>query len=435
MKLQDITIKGFRGFSNITIPLHKNITVLVGKNGAGKSSVLDCIGHSIKFLSEHDDQNIVRYFEIAESDVNIERAQHSVSLIATFLDPHSCLRIEFKKDMRFPGRLMCNCEQTGLLSISKSMIDNEKAAKKINVFAYYSPQRSLQNKKPSNTASIQDIYTRDSVFGRAFEPSIDFATSLLWFDAKDALEARTRGKLQNLEYVDQELHAARIAICEALDGNIYTNPHMDGTPPKLYITDKNTNADYLVEQLSDGYKTMLALILDLSRRMATAQALYFPGQHTDSLAAPGIVLIDEVELHLHPSWQQSVLPTLTKIFPNIQFIVSTHSPQVVTSVKPECVLILQDGTVVDAPISTYGADTSPVLQEIFGVSPRPTNDATEKLRDYLEFIDSGKGTSNQAIALRENLELLMPGDPILATADRMILREERRRERMGKNHA
>ena len=91
------------------------------------------------------------------------------------------------------------------------------------------------------------------------------------------------------------------------------------------------------------------------------------------IATPGIVLIDEIELHLHPSWQQQILPTLQKIFPKIQFIVTTHSPQVVSSVPKECVRIISEGQVASFDIQTQGVEVGDILEGIFGTYPTPFN--------------------------------------------------------------
>ena len=87
----------------------------------------------------------------------------------------------------------------------------------------------------------------------------------------------------------------------------------------------------------------------------------------------GGVLIDEVDLHLHPAWQQKVLNNLTDIFPNVQFIVTTHAPSVINSVKKENIRMLSDGEVVETDNQVYGKDINSVLKEIMQVDERPEN--------------------------------------------------------------
>ena len=171
---------------------------------------------------------------------------------------------------------------------------------------------------------------------------------------------------------------------------------------------------------------MLALVADLARRMAQGNP-----HLDDPLESEAVVLIDEVDLHLHPAWQQRVLTDLAKTFRKTQFIVSTHSPQVLTTVRPERVICLyrQDDRIVagqsSAPI--YGAEAGSVLEAVMGVSERPAaerNEFVKKLEEYRRLVDDGRGRSEEAVSLRGALESLSPRDPALDAADMEMERQE-----------
>ena len=168
---------------------------------------------------------------------------------------------------------------------------------------------------------------------------------------------------------------------------------------------------------------MLALAADLARRMAQGNP-----HLDDPLQAEAIVLIDEVDLHLHPSWQQRILTDLRRTFPNTQFIVSTHSPQVLTTVEPQHVVHLarEDGRIVAGSASgwTYGAEAGDVLSAVMGVDQRPDNAFTRKLARYRRFIGDGRGESEEALALRRELDALSAADPALDRADVEIRRHK-----------
>ena len=141
----------------------------------------------------------------------------------------------------------------------------------------------------------------------------------------------------------------------------------------------------------------------------------------DPLQSEAIVLIDEIELHLHPAWQQRILNDLLRTFPNAQFIVSTHSPQVLTTVKPQHIVELyRDGEniVAGAPKgATYGAEAGDVLSLEMRVGERPHNDFTQALDQYRRLVSEGKGESEKALKLRRELEELSPRDYALNSAD------------------
>ena len=155
--------------------------------------------------------------------------------------------------------------------------------------------------------------------------------------------------------------------------------------------------------------------------------------HRDEpLRSEAVVLIDEIELHLHPSWQQRILNDLRRTFPNTQFIVSTHSPQVLTTVEPEHIVELarEDGRIVAGAAAgwTYGAEAGDVLSVVMGVDERPANDFTRKLARYRCLVGDDQGESDEALALRRDLQQLSPDDPALGRADVEIRRRKLFRE-------
>src|SRR5690606_25799131 len=132
-----------------------------------------------------------------------------------------------------------------------------------------------------------------------------------------------------------ELQTIRSAIQNFL-GSEFSNPRIASPAGIMVDWKQNGETKQLrIEQLSDGYRTTLAMIMDIAARIAEANP-----EMSDPLKTEGIVLIDEVDLHLHPGWQQHILPDLMRVFPDIQFIVSTHSAPVVTSVKPESLRVI-----------------------------------------------------------------------------------------------
>ena len=120
-----------------------------------------------------------------------------------------------------------------------------------------------------------------------------------------------------------------------------------------------------VAQLSDGERSTLALVLDLTRRLAQAN----PEMTNPAAEAEAVVLIDEIDLHLHPKWQRQIVRNLTAAFPRCQFIATTHSPQVIGEVEHDRIQIISNGQVY-SPTHSYGVDSSRVLEEIMDADPR-----------------------------------------------------------------
>ena len=134
------------------------------------------------------------------------------------------------------------------------------------------------------------------------------------------------------------------------------------------IVDKN-GQELRVDQLSDGEKCTLAMVGDLARRMAIAN----PAQD-DPLGGEGVVLIDELDLHLHPGWQRHVVSALEGTFPNCQFLVATHSPQIVGHVAPERIWLLErtkSGVSASRPAESFGQRAGRILEDVMDGPERP----------------------------------------------------------------
>ena len=131
-----------------------------------------------------------------------------------------------------------------------------------------------------------------------------------------------------------------------------------------------------VRLLSDGERGVLAVVLDLTRRLARAN----PEMTDPAAEAEAVVLIDEIELHLHPAWQRRIVTNLTRTFPKCQFIATTHSPQVIGEVEHDRIQIIADGQVY-SPSHSFGVDSSRVLEEVMGADPR-----TEEVKALLSKI-------------------------------------------------
>ncbi|MBF4410423.1 AAA family ATPase, partial [Vibrio anguillarum] len=157
-----------------------------------------------------------------------------------------------------------------------------------------------------------------------------------------------------------------------------------------------------LEQLSEGYRNMVALTIDLVRRTY----LLNPTSNTP-LAVNGIVLIDEIELHLHPRWQQRVLNDLTSLFKNVQFIVTTHSPQVLTTVHAESIRIVsadESEAKLLTGTSTYGSESTRMLEDVLGGNIRPQHiDIVKKLNRYTELVEADQWDTNEALELKNAL--------------------------------
>jgi hypothetical protein len=175
-----------------------------------------------------------------------------------------------------------------------------------------------------------------------------------------------------------------------------------GDRPQLSI--ERAGKSIPVRHLSDGERGTLALVLDLTRRLAQAN----PSLADPAAEAGAVVLIDEIELHLHPKWQRQIVHNLRAAFPRCQFIATTHSPQVVGEVEHDRIQIIADGQVY-SPTHSYGVDSSRVLEEVMGSDPR-AKEVQSLLTDVSQAIGRQQFDHARAL-LGQIIERLGEADP------------------------
>ena len=195
-----------------------------------------------------------------------------------------------------------------------------------------------------------------NAFDEALTSGANFRSFFEWYRNREDLEneqIRDKGYM----YQDFQLRAVRKAISAFLPG--VSGISVKRSPLRMELV-KN-DIKLRVDQLSDGEKCLFALVGDLSRRLAIANPT-----KEDPLNGDGVVLVDEIDLHLHPSWQRLIVSRLQDTFPNCQFVLSTHSPQVFGEVDPECIHLLNVGSDGNLsayrPTQSFGLESSAILE-------------------------------------------------------------------------
>ena len=285
-------------------------------------------------------------------------------------------------------------------------------------------------KKSNNYAKRNLIKDRDLGYESCLEAASNYATAFGWmFDAvMSKINEQTIEIIQD-DVLRIQLSTVEKALATILEPEGYiASLHFDPYFKELAIIQMRDSekVSIPVSSLSDGVRAVFFMVADIAFRCVKLNP------HLRALAAQeteGIVMIDEIELHLHPSWQQKILDTLQIIFPKIQFIVTTHSPQVVSSVPSECVRIIDQGKVFYA-VGTEGAEASRVLKRIFGTEAFPENNPQRiKLNKYLDLVYAGNWETNEALQLRDELNNIYQGEePLLGQVDLFIENEKWERD-------
>ncbi len=407
MRLIDVQLTNFRCFESLAIHFDPkvNVHVFVGDNGAGKSAILDAIALGLAPIARKFGQTPGGkkrgLLDIMESP------QHANSVAAALdgtpekpfchllfsgrlngsvvnWDTH-LLRDKSKRTKSMLPQLI------GYKQLHEALDEDvfqvaERTGGSIPVFAYYGTSRAVID-IPQRQRSFQNGFTRVAGLKYALDPVSRFKDAFEWFFAMERDELATQNEKQDHRFKLPVLEAVRNAILSMLPE--FSRPRITRHPLHFALSRRNLDGsitDLYAEQLSDGYRTMLALVMDFARRLAQANP------HLENpLASEAILLIDEVDLHLHPLWQQKIVPSLEQTFPNTQIILTTHSQEVLTTVRAECISIVRDGKIYPCAMPTYGARSPEVAAEVMGVQSLrpPKNEVAQTVTQLFAAIDAG----------------------------------------------
>lgn len=457
MKLSKIEITNFRCYESFALELRPDINVVVGVNGAGKTTILDAIATALYDVVAANGgggklQRRWQKVNLQPSDIHITPGSESSTVGRKDFVQFKASARDFYEVPGFPNKTAGGdpafLEWTDHIKylppagFSYDTSQSERLSPLYQYFAalwqelrktgaaaliplpvisYYRASRRLtEMPKMGNVFELE--LSREGAFQQALNAGADFQAMCQWFYLRENAELREKMQARhdpNFQFPD--LKAAREAIRRTLEG--VKRVYFDDNPPSLKVAfarDGQVAETMELSQLSDGYRNLLALVLDFARRLAQAHPNW-----PNPLEAPGILLIDEIELHLHPKWQQTVIPNLRAAFPNTQIIAATHSPEVLTTVRRENIHLLgSDHTIESFPpdFGTFGAESSRVLQEVFAAHARPPLvETVGHLQEYLSLVESQQQDTERGRTLRSELETALgTSDPDLLAADARI---------------
>ncbi len=465
MRLKTITLKHFRCFESLTLELHPRLTVIVGENGAGKTALLDGIASGLTrvlaYLSSANQRLTGR--GIKDTDFRLQafdgpqgKTQWGVADYAQIMtETWGGLRWDYWR----PSGSGTNVKpaQTWGETALKEHLETITASYKTTehaltpVFAYYGASRG-HIEVPERLRSTKHNYDYPTAaLLDCFNPRSDFREMLAWFDLEESSELRDNKGVTGDDYTPLASLEAVRATVESILGNAYRNPHFNAKH-KFILERTSDGAELLVNQLSQGYQSMLALAMDFARRLALANRyrdepadpsadfiadglkwlepwdpahVQGPFLTQPFLSAPAIMLVDEIDLHLHPSWQQRVLNDLMRAFPLTQFIVTTHSPQVLSTIRRENIRVLNGDSAEIPPASTYGQPSGDVMHSVMLVDPQPPIAEKQTIDRLTALVDQGQWAQAEAQELLQQLiQTLGPENARLRQLLRSIERQK-----------
>jgi predicted ATP-binding protein involved in virulence len=366
--IEKMKFSNFRCFPELTITFDKHLTVLVAPNGGGKTAVLDGIVLTLQpFIKLMEASTLPKTFEMKEIRMIWDK-QFMVQIAPAILQVNAVFfgnQIAWKRERNIE-RATRSIEPlknfaSELLSQHKSSVLNKTDSSVLfPLISYYGTGRLWSESKMPAKLKLRSktLNVRSDGYTDCLSPSSHYKDFTDWF-RRFSYEAKKESadRKESPHNPQSALSAVRHAVNIALAPSGWQNPEWDFVKDCI-VANHPKHGNLPVDALSDGIRNMIGLVADIAHRAYRLNPFL---KENAAAKTPGIVLIDEVDMHLHPEWQQLVLKSIREAFPKVQFIVTTHSPQVLTTIRKENIRILASDS--DGNWTANIPEKSPLAQE------------------------------------------------------------------------
>lgn len=329
--LTKVEIKSVRHLHDIEIPLgddKRRHLILTGKNGSGKTSVLKALENHLKYIVSGDylplDDTRENYFRLKKKIAALESAENKKTESEVTLRSFKVYESHWKQ------------WNEGVITDSSSFAElQNKFQEGKFILAYYRDERKfgVESYKNIEKVDLKQYYGIDE------NPGVKLTKYLVNLKATQAFSSQREQNADNVDKIERWFESFTRILRDIFDDDALS---LEFNVESFQFTIHSTGREpFDFNTLSSGYGAILDIVNDLIMRMEAQSKL------RDSFDLEGIVLIDEIETHLHLELQKKIMPILTTLFPNIQFIVSTHSPFILSSLENVVIYDLERNLLVD----------------------------------------------------------------------------------------
>lgn len=428
LRIDKLVLSSFRCFTDIAVDFDPTLTVLVADNAQGKTALLNAISIALDvFVFAIGDNK--QCLEFVRSDIHRAREDGGNMVLAPIvkfsaqgfaeshaltwgrsLSSHSPLARNSRKDVK-PMREAAESMRAQLDDSGTQTPLTLPSVAFYGTGRLWDEHRLTEGKRWLATARP----SRFSAYLDCLSPSSSFKTFATWYEeTANALRSSTDKTRGSQEKPETLLAAVRKAVEVVLKPTGWTkidwefpaldeNMHPQGRGH--LAVEHDSRGRLPLSMMSDGVRNMVALVGDLAHRCARLNPHF--GEDAAS-RTPGILLIDEIDMHLHPGWQQLVVGLLQEAFPAMQMVLTTHSPQVLTTVRKEHIRMIvcdKNGKwSADMPLhSPLGHEPGDALAFVMGVDAMPPLDILDDVQDYEQWARAGKTNSIEALGILSRL--------------------------------
>lgn len=403
--IESLTIDNFRGIHHLEIQLGGRMNLFAGENGAGKSTVLQAIRYLMSWYVARVQNRDGRGLMIRQDDIT--KGQPYCRLTIRLEDGTSWKL--FKKNNKFRGKSIDKTDLSDLTVLTDVLVqDHDRFGGYVRfpVVGCYGVDRAVAEVKPKllKKSKLEPLDSYDIRLNNGH----NFSKFFTWFREVEDLEneqLREKGS-----YIpDGQLNAVREALGQVSPD--FSNFKVSRNPRDFYM--QKDGQQFSINQLSDGEKCYLTLVGDIARMLAMTNR-----GEDNPLEGKGCILIDEVDLHLHPVWQSEIIGRLTQIFKGCQFLVTTHSPFVVSNVRPfadDKFFLMEQCEAREIGSNTYGKRVDQILLEFFHIGSLRNAEVEQHIGKIWDYLAAKDQDSEEYQTLRNWLKShIDPADEVMA---------------------
>lgn len=409
MYIEKIKIKNYKAISDMEMELSKGVNLLIGGNGVGKTSILEAFStilsgmfkkisgvptknilqNDIHFCLEEtgDASTVIRYKVPAEIECWIEAENHNY--------------VMKKARANEDGQCRTKSDDDGISQWMQKKVNEEESL--MPLLCFQSDARVWQTMRSDFGRELKKrLNDRRCGYIGCFAYSLDIKGIQSW-----CLKMELNAFQKKKEIREYEVFKHIVASFMQKISDLKSRPEIYYSSQLEQLVYKEGDLMMPITTLSAGYQSLLWMVMNLAYRVA----LLNPHCSFELSELEGIVLIDEIDMHLHPQWQWKIVSALEETFPNVQFILATHSPIVISSCKNEKMILITDKQEVCYLPNAYGFSVQDVLMYRQGTSERPSEvkgwletfeqameeERFDKAKDVLETMERMLGTEHAVV--------------------------------------
>lgn len=384
--ISHLRVKNFKGVRCFDCDLSTNTNAIVGTNGAGKSTLLSAINILFSWFVARlrnikGNGDVIRDEDITKGESECVLEIHLSNGVWWKLYKQRSSSRKKPSDKTYLAEMMQYINDL----LNEAEEDSKK--KYLPLFSSYGVNRVVEE-TPGRLLRDGALKPID-VYDDKLMKQLNYRSFFRWFNERESVEDKEFRYNQDKFKLDRQLQAVRLAIEGVMPG--YTNFRVKNNPHTFVI--EKEGIEFCFDQLSDGEKALIAMAGDIARKLAMTH----PNVDEAAINSSGIILIDEIDLHLHPKWQRDVLPRLKNAFKGCQFIITTHSPFVLTNishVQEDKLFLMQDGEERIYGSNIYGSEVSKILSEVLNMSSLRNSEADEYINNLWTCLKNGDATSD-----------------------------------------